>query len=184
MDFNALTQPQLSGITAVNVGSTLGGVEILINSLNHPKQQEFYIQALVLPKITNPLPNTQIDRSKILFLSRISKLADPHFNYPADIDILVGSDYLGVMLLDDKIHDSANRSLYAQNTVYGWVIIGPIPNSQAPCISAMMTLCNTAELDKALQSFWKIEELEPTNTTHTPEKSACETYLASTHKRD
>lgn len=175
------TNTHISGIAAVNIGFTQGGVEIIIDSKN-PKTI-FYIQALVLPKITNALPMTPIDRSKISFLEKIPQLADPKFDTPDNIDMLIGSDYLGEMLLDGKIHDPIDRSLYTQNTVYGWVIIGPISNTQAPSLNAMMAITNNNELDKSLQRFWELEAIGPTET-RTPEELNCEAHFAATHKRE
>lgn len=172
----------LLGIGATDIGSTQGGVEIILKSQNY-QHKEFYLQALILPKITNLLPTTPIDRSKITLLKQIPELADPMFDLPAHIDMLIGSDYLGGMLLDEKIHDTFDRSLYAQKTAFGWVVIGPISNAQSPKIHAMMAINNNADLDRALQHFWELEAIGPKDTT-SPEETVCENHFAATHKRN
>lgn len=71
--------------------------------------------------------------------------------------MLVSSDYLGEMLLDGQIFEHSNKALYAQNTVYGWVIIGPIRSSQSPRLSCMLSLPNNNIDRKHYNDFgsWK-----------------------------
>lgn len=59
----AKANTSVSGISAVSVGRTQGAVEITIQPIDH--QQEFYMQALILQKITNQLPSTPINLSQI-----------------------------------------------------------------------------------------------------------------------
>lgn len=80
----------VTGIGAVDSGTSRGLVEITFTA-----DKNYRIQALVLPKITQSLPNSQINRSQISFINNIPTLADPSFHLPAEIDILLSWSLFG-----------------------------------------------------------------------------------------
>lgn len=79
----------VTGIGSVDSGTSRGFVKITFTA-----DENYRIQALILPKITQSLPNSKINRSQISFINKIPSLADPSFHIPAEVDVLLGSDYL------------------------------------------------------------------------------------------
>lgn len=171
----------VSGVAKTAAGTTRGHVEFYIKS-HQNIGQPILIQAFILQCITGYLPNNFINKNQINFLAKIPALADPHFDTPGEIDVLLGSRILGSLLLDGKIHDCRDKSLFAQETTLGWVIAGPIPNSKACNLRTMVSHLDQINLDNALQRFWELESYGSSPMLTTEEKD-CEDHFASTHHR-
>lgn len=61
------------------------------------------------------MPIMKVNKTHLLLSECIPVLADPNFEMPADIEIMLGSDVLGDILQDGRIHDNKNNKLYAHN---------------------------------------------------------------------
>lgn len=84
-----------------------------------------------------PLPHSYIDK-KQLFIPKNIKLADSSFNYPNNIDLLIGSDLFFKILRGTHIPlDKFNLSLH--KTVFGYIIAGPILNKNSSLIKIVVT---------------------------------------------
>ena len=59
----------------------------------------------VIPKITNAIPSQEIDVSQLRHIHNL-QLADPQFNVPGKIDILLGADVIEDVMLDNRIKDN------------------------------------------------------------------------------
>lgn len=173
----------VSGVGMASPGCTRGLVEFNIKSSHNVSATPHFIQAYVLQTITGALPNEAVNKAHITFLPNVPHLADPHFDQPGEIDVLLGSRVLGSLLLDGRLHDNHDKALYAQNTTLGWVIAGPIPGSKALHLRTMLSLTCDTKLDAALQRFWELETLESTKSL-TTEEQACEQHFAATHTRN
>lgn len=170
------------GVGASETGITRGLVEFFFKVYNN-EDHHYIVQALIYSRITQTMPDCIIDRSRISFLKQLPNLADPSFHIPSDIDILLGSDYLGHFLVDDRtLHDKHDGALFAQNTSFGWVIVGPIRGTKARTIKTCVTLVTHIELDKRLQRFWELEELQMSSIRKL-EEDACENHFSLTHRR-
>lgn len=132
-------------------------------------------EALVLPKITGYQPMSL--NEKLLPDLRKFSLADPYFSKPGEVDLLLGGDVYGDIVLPEqhKVEDG----LFMQLTHFGWIVSGPIPdNSNQHTISI-----NVCSLDKQLQSFWEQEELLEKKVL-TEEEILCEQHFKNTTSRD
>jgi len=92
-------------------------VTAVIKSLNN--SYSTIIDLLVLSKITGPLTRTPIHSVNV---PSSIYMADPSFNYPGSIDILIGGDTYWDIMCDEKV--KINDGPYLQKTLLGWVVVG------------------------------------------------------------
>lgn len=78
------------------------------------------VQCIILPKIIQQLPQRHISRSSITIPKHI-KLADPNFNVPDKIDMLIGADLFWRLMCAGQIISSRTQPTL-QKTHLGWVI--------------------------------------------------------------
>ena len=84
--------------------------------------------ALVLPNISGHLPSCRVN-SDLGNISPNLRLADSNPFDSRPVDLLLGSDLYPKILLGG-IHQNILGSLIAQNTVFGWILTGPLSPSK------------------------------------------------------
>lgn len=139
------------------------------------------VRALILTKLTaNPLPRVSgCDRWQHL---RGLQLADSDPNASDQIDLLIGADCYGFVLLDG-MRQGGPGAPFAQRTIFGWVLSGSTSNPQTTTTSLHVQHCNTTcDLDQTLRQFWETEEL-PRKTYLTDDDVKCEEHFVNTHQR-
>jgi hypothetical protein len=82
------------------------------------------VNAYVLENITSYIPERKIERIKWSELEQL-KLADPEYNKPDKIDVLLGSEVFS-QIIKEGVKISPNRSLLAQCTSLGWILSGEV----------------------------------------------------------
>jgi len=105
------------------------------------------------------------------------KLADPNFNVPACIDMLIGTELFWRIICSGQIRQSKNQSVL-KKTHFGWVISGG--NSTANVVagpsfpvSFHATLSNSlSDLNHLLSRFWEVEH-NVSSHQFSLEKQAC-----------
>lgn len=122
------------------------------------------VEALVLNKISQRLPNTFIQNdSRWTHLQKL-KLADPNYNIPGDIDLLLAGDVWDDIVLRG-LYKSRKGSPVAQNTRLGWILNGKI-HQQSQEISIFTIQIDENEsnetINQQLQKFWEVEEVNST----------------------
>ncbi|XP_059049420.1 uncharacterized protein LOC131844524 [Achroia grisella] len=114
------------------------------------------------------------------------KLADPQFNRPNKIDILLGADVYS-QIIKEGVKRAPMGTLVAQCTTFGWILSG-IVNSESSSqdissntISVMHAQVNENDL---LKKFWEIED-QTTSTQRilSEEEQKCEEYYTLTTTR-
>ncbi|XP_050500683.1 uncharacterized protein LOC126880671 [Diabrotica virgifera virgifera] len=160
-------------------------VNIVINSsVNSEKMR---MSCGILSKITNPLPQFEIDSKKLCIPSHFV-LADSQYYVTSDIHLLIGADYCYKILVDGMHHMGENMPTL-QNSRMGWIIAGTIPtsfiknpsskNSHAHhacfgtkqlesihtsedaslCVSLCISSRNSETLEHIVQKFWCTEDV-------------------------
>ena len=85
--------------------------------------------AFVLPKVTKDTPVSPIDAiSQWEHLNGLD-LADPDLGTPARVDVLLGADHYGDILLHGR-RWGPRGTPYAQKTCFGWVLAGPLQSKE------------------------------------------------------
>lgn len=138
------------------------------------------IECLLLPSITEYLPQQKIDVERIL-IPRDTKLADPGFSEPGSVDLLIGAAlYWKVLLGAPRNMIKGQPSL--QNTRFGWIVGGEMSSPESLSSATCLTVTNS-QLSHQLERFWKLETL-PEKIFLTKEEKACERHFVETVTRD
>lgn len=161
-------------------------VMVNIRSLHDPTFK-LQVKAYVLNTVTSVLPEKKFVFPDWEELGRIT-LADPQYNSPNKIDILLGSEVYCRILKKGLIRNS-NGSTIAQDTYLGWVLSGQVggcDEGKQNCHNVIVNLHVKLEENEFLKKFWELES-EPSSIEAkvlTPEEQACEEYFKKTTRRD
>ena len=109
----------------------------------------------ILSKITNHLRSNKIDISQMRHIQNLN-IADPQFNVPSTIDVLLGADVIEEVMLDNRIKDNG---VYLRESIFGWIVSGPVKTTTADFevnyFSCHVTMTPTT--DSLLSKFWALE---------------------------
>lgn len=134
-------------------------------------------ECLIVPKVTGIIPGTKINISSWPIPAGIH-LADPEFNVPKSIDLLIGASKFFSLLKSGQLR-LADGLPELQETHFGWVFSGEIDDDVS-----QGQLCHTASLDslnKTITKFWEIEDIAE-KAPENPEDE-CEISFQKTHYR-
>ncbi|XP_011878981.1 PREDICTED: uncharacterized protein LOC105568157 [Vollenhovia emeryi] len=142
------------------------------------------IECIVLPKITQKLPQEFCSISEFTIPSNIV-LADPNFNIPSEIDILIGAQLFWKLICVGQIRAcKAHPTL--QKTKVGWVISGKTDGSSDKKIEAVCHLSAINRLNEAIVKFWEVEHDTSSNkmSHYNPNEQICESHFNQNVRRD
>ncbi|XP_059223375.1 uncharacterized protein LOC131997094 [Stomoxys calcitrans] len=142
---------------------------------------EVSVSALVVPHLSGSLPSRTIGMNLLADIPSIP-LADPRFYEKATIDLLIGADLLP-MIMRSGIKREICGSLLAQETVFGWILTGPIPCERNTSCSRVVSYFCELSLDAAISRFWEVEDL-PRKTFLSASDRFCEELYSATTTRD
>ncbi|XP_075167783.1 uncharacterized protein LOC142239930 [Haematobia irritans] len=148
------TSATISGLNNTTSASVQRECRFILSS-NIDDSFEISVSALVVPQLSGSLPSRTINPSALAEMPDMP-LADPRFFESSRIDLLIGGDILpSVMLSGVRRHICG--TLIAQETVFGWVLTGPIPSEYTnPCPKTLSYFCEIS-LDKEISRFWEME---------------------------
>lgn len=172
------TRVVITGVGITETGRSQSTVNAMIKSNFFP-QIVLETSAVVLKKLTNLLPSCPITVENCTNLSKL-QLADPNYSTPGSIDMLLGADVYPKIILEG-IQKLGIGCPVAQNTVFGWVLSGPVNGSNAGS-PVIQNFFNQMELDNFLKRFWEIEEISKP-IPKSKEHEWCERFYQDTHKR-
>ncbi|XP_075157594.1 uncharacterized protein LOC142230857 [Haematobia irritans] len=142
---------------------------------------EISISALVVPQLSGSLPSRPIDRLSVTGLENLT-LADPRFFESSRIDILLGGDILPSIMLEG-VKLNVCGSLMAQQTVFGWILTGPISKDSVFSTPTVVSCFGEVSLDNEISRFWEVEDLPKRNYSSSSDQ-VCEDLYTQTTKRD
>lgn len=123
------------------------------------------------------LPERSFNVSRWNHLEHI-QWADPSFSTPGPIDIVLGADYYGSIILNGIVKGNTNEP-FAQCTELGWVVLGHAGDTNNS-VHSMTTL---VDIEKNLKSFWETEHVSEERKL-SKEDLECEEHYNKTHKRE
>lgn len=170
----------VKGIGEVSAGTCRKESKLEIMSCNSSFTLD--INAVVMKTISSDLPNRKFDISKWSYIKGL-ELADPKFNEPGRIDILIGAEHYFSLLLDDKRIIGSVDYPIAVNTVFGWILSGPVTSPVGADSANIFSVVTQINLDESLKRFWEVEEI-PNISIKSLEDVKCEKHFESTHYRD
>lgn len=148
----------------------------------HTEKPEFSARnVVILSQITSLMPNTRLC-SDVRARFHHLPLADPEFDVPAKVEVLIGGDLYPLVMQSrtDVLHYAGLPS--AMNTYLGWVVFGALQDgSKTPLTSLLIT--STPPIDEVMRYFWSVEEPGESSIPTTQDQQ-CEKWFQQTFKRD
>ncbi|XP_055522945.1 uncharacterized protein LOC129717125 [Wyeomyia smithii] len=115
--------------------------------------------AYVLGKLTSAIPSQPFKLSNMKLQENLNELADPGFNRPASIDVILGSDVFLTLLNGSQVEDECGLTV-ALRTIFGWIIAGRYNAADSIHSScAIVSLHTEVDLNNTLRLFGEQEEL-------------------------
>lgn len=149
--------------------------DIIVRSTN--SSYSFKLSCFVLDKITSDLPDRPIDIHEFQIPIDIP-LADPDFDVPQSIDILIGADAFWHLLCTGRINIGSHAPIL-QNTRLGWIVAG---SAFAPTdVSKSRCNISTISVQEQLAKFWEVEEIDLVKSWST-EQQMCEQHFVENLK--
>jgi hypothetical protein len=128
-------------------------------------------------RLTTQLPARTISTSTWPHLQGLL-LADPSFNQPGRVDMLLGVDVCAQIMKSEVIRGPPGTPC-AQNTSLGWILFGSINEHRQRDELTVMHL--NLDLDDMLKQMWEHDREE--NGKHTANEKRCEEIYQSTTTR-
>jgi len=167
---------EITGVGGVSLGRTKGITTITINP-HFNNNVNLSVDCFILPKITGLMPEEPCDTAQWPHLHGL-QLADPDYNQPSKVDILLGAGVFWYHLLDGRKCGSPDSPVALRST-FGWLVAGNL-NTTSTRLTAHLT---TVDVDRSLQRFWELESLSVPRR-FTQEERDCEEHFQRTHSRD
>lgn len=161
------TTTNIISLGQFTTGTSHGQVTLTISSrLN--TNFNLSVNAFVYANITSILPSNKFETSYWEHLQNLD-LADPVYNTPGKIDVLLGADVYSAIILSG-LRKGVPGAPIAQQTELGWIVSGSTSGSINKTIH---TYHQMIDLDKQIRRFWEIEEV-PEVRKFTEEEKLCE----------
>ncbi|XP_058458365.1 uncharacterized protein LOC131434987 [Malaya genurostris] len=138
------------------------------------------LELLVVPKITGNLPLTKVDVLS-LTLPAGAELADPYYNVPGRVDMLLGAEIFYDMLMLGRLR-LPNSTALLQETQFGWVLSGPVPNENRKSVSSFCTTIDE-DIGEIVNRFWQIESYCESQNEISSTEAECIQHFQETHER-
>jgi len=70
-------------------------------------------------------------------------LADPTFNTPGPIDILLGADIAPAIFTGTRIEGQSSQPT-AFNTIFGWVLMSPVSKKPTDLVTSLLVIMDSS----------------------------------------
>ncbi|GFR07071.1 integrase catalytic domain-containing protein [Trichonephila clavata] len=161
---------------SVNIKWKINDAFISNNDSSYTSPLDF----LIVPRITDFVPSIQ-PNLKIKRFNDINRsiLADPSFDKPGKIDMIIGAELFYQILKDGRKVISDNVTLI--NSVFGFIVCGSINaiNHKRNCF----LISESENIDNCIKKFWEVEEIT-LDRPLSKEEDFCEIHFKTTHRRD
>ncbi|GFY13150.1 uncharacterized protein TNCV_363971 [Trichonephila clavipes] len=107
------------------------------------------------------------------------ELADSNFNVPGKTDLLLGANIFYELLKLERIKIKDSQLLLV-NSVFGYIVTGNLHSINETKVHC--GLIRDEDLNKTLEKFWKVKEVEEPIVKN-KERLICEEHYANTHFR-
>ncbi|XP_065087481.1 uncharacterized protein LOC135709186 [Ochlerotatus camptorhynchus] len=176
---NALVTQRTAVDAAVSgLGESVKQIKRQITATIKSKTNTFSttLKFLVMKKPSANLPTIAINTAAWTLSS--VPLADPHFNIPGMIDIIIGRECYHEIYTGNRIALGNGVPLLVE-THFGWAVSGKTSTNSADAPPACYISTTDRSLESALQRFWELEAVD-NGPTHSSEEKLCEEIYATT----
>ncbi|XP_055686819.1 uncharacterized protein LOC129792077 [Lutzomyia longipalpis] len=136
------------------------------------------VNFVVVDEIADRQPNFDMDISMV-FPSDIT-LADPEFNKPGRVDMLIGAQLFGKTRRMGAFGESPEFT----ETAFGYIASGSISMDANTDNNTCFLTMEADSLHQMIEKFWKIEEAENNSSKLTPNEQYCEQHFVENTTRD
>ncbi|XP_054717382.1 uncharacterized protein LOC129226778 [Uloborus diversus] len=146
-------------VPIIGLNGSVHNIRNKINTLVSNSDETFKenMDFLLVPKITDVIPSTQLNVSNIKFPSFI-EFADPAFFKPGKIHALIGAEFFYKILKHSTFE--VNDKLTLQDSVFGWIPTGVLDEIKPSVSYAQCHLIRDFdELNNNLKQFWELESI-------------------------
>lgn len=164
---------KVKGVAAATGGSTKGVTSMKVMS-RLDQTSSVNVKAYILDVLTEAIPSNYFEFKDSASIQHL-KLADPAFNTPGDIDMIIGSNKYLLTLKNELLYNNDGVPI-AFNTLFGWVISCEMEDKEDG-ISV-----NLIDIEEAFKQFWEIHEMN-VPLPFTPDEELCESHFSETHTR-
>jgi len=159
----------VTGLSELPVPNVRGIVDLQIQPRNSSKPS-ILVKAWVLQSITSDMPTSKLPSTVREKCGNLS-LADPLFDTPAPVELLLGADIYPVIWSHEAV--SLGRGYpTAFKSVFGWAVVGPLQHFNASS-SCSLPVQISSSMESLMEKFWSIEEPEAAPLRFT-EEGHCE----------
>lgn len=170
-------------VSGLGDGKTTFKNKVKLNIISCHSSYTTQVNAYVLKSLTSCIPSARIIRDDLLDIKSIT-LADPKYDKPGRIDILLGAEVYGDILLEGVIRNTPGGPI-AQNTEFGWIVSGRVKEASHMPANPISLFVSCRE-DELLKRFWELEA-EPDNILQkklTTNEQKCEELFEMTTIRN
>ncbi|GFX20185.1 uncharacterized protein TNCV_1437451 [Trichonephila clavipes] len=150
-------------------------VKVAISNQNKSFERE--LDMLEVKKFTDFIPQKALEINSDF--SNFVELADSNFNVPGKIDLLLGANIFYELLKLERIKIKDSQLLLV-NSVFSYIVTGNLDSINETKVHC--GLIRDEYLNKTLEEFWKVEEVEEPIVKN-KERLICEEHYANTHFR-
>lgn len=177
----------ITGLSQTPV-NTLRGINCILKP-RYENQVTIAAKAVILVKITSPLPTCQVG-PKVKHTFQHLNLADDAFDSPGPIDFLLGADLYPKVFGGGRISSPPGHPS-PFHSIFGWVLIGETtvntlqarPTEINLGLTSHLCILDAQSLDTQMKQFWELEEVP--KTVHVSEGDRfCEQHFVQNHSRD
>ncbi|XP_052746144.1 uncharacterized protein LOC128199674 [Bicyclus anynana] len=156
-----------------------GYVTLDIQSRIYP-MNKYNIRALVLDCLTDQLPTQYVNTCNMDYISDIP-LADPTWNIPGGIDLILGAELFPHIYIGKKIIPETHGPA-ALLTTFGYILMGSC-NQYCEQSNNSFTALAINELSFDLQNFWELDQI-PVKKHFSPADIECEKLYSESISRN
>lgn len=168
---------EITGMGGVHSGVACSKIQVELIPRFPANNFTLHCEALVLPTLTKAQAEHGIIPEKLQHNNFL--LADPTFDTPGPIDIILGADAFTEIILDG-IKKTENGVL-CQRTHFGWILSGRTIIAEN-ISTKIVSMLRTAEINTQLKKLWEVEEVPPEDSKKRHENK-CEEIFRKTTKR-
>ncbi|XP_055522586.1 uncharacterized protein LOC129716774 [Wyeomyia smithii] len=174
-----------SNYTIIGIGGNRMTIQFKVHARIKSRINEYVspcLEFLVVNKITGKLPVQCIDPTRLKIPDNI-ELADPSFNVPGQVEILIGSGLFFKLIKGGQLNLEDHMPA-VQETQLGWIVSGVIPTNHVGVGQALCGTLTENDVGKLLEQFWHFDSYDERPVNEYSSEDACVAHFLDTHRRD
>lgn len=132
------------------------------------------LDCLIIPIITEELPQIKLNK-KLINIPEDHKLADPVFDEPSPVDMLIGAELFWNLLCIGQIKRAKGFSTW-QKMQFGWIVEGEMISTEADNVKSTALVAINRIINEHLERFWNQGEVHESRQL-SPQERKCEDHF-------